>query len=190
MPFDSNKAFDMFNGIVLGEDGAGLFGGRGSPSGQAAPQGSYYIDADTGLMWYKHGALDTEWRQVRPEFFQDHLVLFTSFKTGSSFNKNTWERLCVGHLEGEVDEPNNTIWTFVVICSQSGNSSVDIRLWDGTNSQQLGTTINFTEKVPTFKTISFTPPVGDVIIEIQGMKNGNSVGELFWGAIEVRRNDL
>lgn len=61
--FNSNKAHDVENGIVL-NDGAGVFSGTGDPSvsgGTAAPLGSFYINVSDGSWWRKTSATDTDW---------------------------------------------------------------------------------------------------------------------------------
>jgi len=192
MTFDHTKAFETSNGIILDDvTGVGIFSGIGSPVGTDAPFASYYFNKTDGLMWFKFGAGVNDWRTVNPEYFQDHNTIFTSTGSGVNFNKKFFERLCLGHMNSLDQEPNNSTNLWQIICEQSGNSSVDVQLYDVTNAQVLAGPINFTETTPTYKEVTFTPPPGpEPVIEIQGMKNGNSNGEIFWSAIEVRRLTL
>lgn len=189
MSFNFDKAFEVENGIIL-NNGIGLFSGVGSPVGTQADSGTYYFNLTDGLMWFKHGALAADWRQVRPEYFQDHNTIFTSNGSGQTFNKNVWERLALGHINGSNQEPNNTLHIWQIIADQSGNGSVDLRLYDVTNAAVLAGPINFTETTATYKQATFTPPAGDPVIEIQGIKNGNSTGEIFWSAAESYRTSI
>jgi len=64
MAFDFNKSFEVrSDGLVI--DGAGgLFSGSGSPSGNQAPEGSYYLRTDNYSLWKKVGPNATDWRQI------------------------------------------------------------------------------------------------------------------------------
>jgi len=190
MVFDQDGTFDIDNGIELAKDGTKIFSGQGTPIGTQAPQRSYYFDNLTGLMWYKYGALTTEWREVRPEQQQDHTAIFTGNGVGQSFNKNTYERLAITHINGLSSCPPNCTVEFQIIVSQAGTSSIDIQLYDVTNAQVIAGPINVTSASPEYRSAMVTLPAGDTIVEIQGKKNGNSVGTLYWGGIEMRRDAL
>ena len=189
MAIDKTKAFETNSGIIFNDD-TGVFYGTGTPVGQDAPVRSYYFDQSNGLMWFKFGVGVNDWRQVRPEFYMDHAPIYTGNGSGQSFNKNTYERLATGHVDGPDALPPNTIYEFQVIASQAGTKSIDIQLYDLTNGAILAGPLSFTETIATYKAISFTPPNGELVIEVQGKKNGNSVGTLFWCSTEIKRTAL
>jgi hypothetical protein len=65
-----DDSFDIRNeGIAYRDnDGNALFylaTGSGDPTGSPAPVNTFYIDQATQLLYYKFGALDSEWRQLR-----------------------------------------------------------------------------------------------------------------------------
>lgn len=194
MTFDWTRAFETDNGVILdAANGVGIFSGNGSPVGTDAPVRSYYFDKADGLMWFKYGNLVGEWREVRPEFGVDNNNILTTTKDGYGFNKQNPERLCVGHIEGSSFFPANTGFKFYVLAQQSGSGSVDIQLYDLNANQVIAGPINFTETALTLKSAMIPDnlmPVNDVAIEIQGSKNGNSTGTIFWSSIESKRTGL
>lgn len=190
MTFNKDRSFEVDHGIIL-NNSTGLFSGNGSPVGTQANIKSYYFDNSTGNMWFKWGSTANDWRRVRPEFVHDHNVLLTTPKDGYSFNKNNPERLAMGHVEGSSNFPNNTGFEFYVLASQSGTSSIQVRLYNVTSGQVMAGPITFTETVPTLKKTTITNmPTGPVVVEVQGNKNGNSVGTIFWSAVESSRTEL
>lgn len=56
------------NGVAIADDSGNILfyltSGSGVPSG-SAPINSWYFDKDSQLMYYKYGALNTDWRQLR-----------------------------------------------------------------------------------------------------------------------------
>ena len=195
MTFDPDKAFDVDNGIVLhGENGVGLFSGNGTPSGTQAPQGSYYFNSVDGAMWYKHGAGVNDWRTVNPEFSFDHYTILTAPNTGIEFNSATYEVISNGHIAAFDEHPNNTTWVWCIsgYKSAGGGGSVDLRVYDVTNAQELGF-FNFTETVPTLKSaVLTTQPTGDTRIELQGRRigGGGVKGIVFSTYVSALRNSL
>jgi hypothetical protein len=72
MAINESKAFDVDeNGIGLLDSNGNrimyLTSGAGSPVGSPAPINTWYIDQSSRLIYYKYGALDSEWRQIRAE---------------------------------------------------------------------------------------------------------------------------
>ena len=53
MAVNQDKAYEVENGIIFSEDGSGTFSGSGSPQGNNAPVGSFYLDVSTGDVWTK-----------------------------------------------------------------------------------------------------------------------------------------
>lgn len=64
---DKAHEFDK-NGFSIGDDNGNVLfymtTGSGAPSGPA-PINTWYFDKDSRLLYYKFGALDTDWRQIR-----------------------------------------------------------------------------------------------------------------------------
>lgn len=68
MAINVDKAFDIDeNGVGLRDDNGNYIfyvtSGSGAPSG-SAPVNSWYFRQDTRTIYYKFGALDTDWRQI------------------------------------------------------------------------------------------------------------------------------
>ncbi len=186
MVFDFSRAHEVEEGVIL-NDGTGIFSGLGSPVGTAAPQHSYYFDSTTGIMWYKYGVGDNDWRKSRPGAFQDHITLLSPGADGVNVNKNSYEILAYGHVNGSANLENNTALLFQIVASKSGTGTVAVRLYDADNATVLGSPISILTSTPEYYTAAITLPSGDISVEVQGEKTGNSSGTLYWAAVEYAR---
>lgn len=72
MAIDVDKSFEVSeNGYSLRDFSGNIVGymtfGSGDPTGSSAPSGSWYFRTDNLTIWYKFGAGNNEWRQIRAE---------------------------------------------------------------------------------------------------------------------------
>lgn len=70
MAIDSDNSFQTTEDGFAQVDNDGLVkfyltSGTGDPAGSPAPQNTWYLREDTQTLYYKFGALDSEWRQMR-----------------------------------------------------------------------------------------------------------------------------
>lgn len=188
MVFNFNRAHEVEEGVIL-NDGTGIFSGTGSPVGTAAPQHSYYFDSSTGIMWYKYGVGDNDWRRSRPGQLQDHITLLAPGAAGVNVNKNNYEVLGYGHINGSANLENNTILLFQIVASKSGTGTSTVRLYDSDNATVLGSAISILTNTPEYYTTTITLPTEDISVEVQGEKSGNSSGVLYWACVEYVRSE-
>lgn len=190
MVFNVNKSFEVDNGIVLdAQSGVGLFSGSGVPTGTQAPQYTRYYDSTTGVIWYKYGTGVNDWRKAQPGRLQDHITLLAPGSEGERVNRNSYSTLAYGHINGSANLENNTDLCFQIVASKSGSGTSDIRLFDITNNTTLGSAISVTSTNPEYYTIAITLPTGNISVEVQGRKSGNSTGTLYWASVEYIRTE-
>jgi len=181
---DTSDAFGT-EGIILTDDGVGVFAGSGSPVGASAIKGSSYFDKDTGEQWTKYGALDSEWRLSSYYFQLDHNNIVSS--SGITVVNPNYTRNGLGHGSGLDTFPESTLCKFGAVANRGTSTSIDVRLYDLDSATELAA-LNFTEQTPTFKEVAFTPPSGNFAAEVQSRKvGGGTSGELFWGTIIAHR---
>jgi hypothetical protein len=188
MVFDPSKAFETENGVIL-NDGTGFFSGSGSPVGTPAPIHTRYYDNATGIAWYKYGVGDNDWRKAQPGRIQDHITLLAPGASGINLNKNNYEVVAYGHINGSANLENNTNLLFQIVASKTGTGASTVRLYDADNATVLGSAISILTNNPEYYTVAITLPPGDISVEVQAEKTGNSTGTLYWACVEYVRTE-
>jgi len=174
MSIDPDKAFEVPNGIILSEGGAGLFSGSGSPQGFDAPVGSWYYETSGPDLWHKEDVGPNGWTQHEDDSKprgRDHDNLLTAEEQVLSGN---YSIVAKGPIGGDLVYPPSSIFTFTVEARKtSANQDMDIRLYDDTNMTELAA-LNFTETVDTIKEATFTLNTGEIRASVQGKKAGSN----------------
>lgn len=145
MTIDSDKSFDVGSAGIGIKDQDGQFklyltSGSGLPTGSPAPVNTLYIDEDTQLIYWKFGAGNNDWRQIRAQdiFFDN---------TGNGFASD--------NLQSVVEEIGNSASPGFGF-GRSGNLSQNtwLRRVGNIPSNRTGVTLNIISPVVTKVAVS------------------------------------